>query len=498
MYRSTQPIHDLPPELRLLIVSFIDKNGLWNLTHVSRSFRKLALLPLLERHGFTMSRITGDEITVSEGEYFLLPLIWSIHPIDKLTILPANPYASPPRFLLDVLDALPQVSELTISGRIHRLGALGAARIIERFSQGGQDPVVLVGFGSIRLSQYRWLRPMPFGWGRWIPRLGLSTLTPLQSVFVPAMIGFLVVGCIIESFCFMRNIGSWLFKCCFGPPWNQRVRIDVALGNISGDVLHIQNIAFPLIPRFTLVTFPKNSWRQLIPHLPGLSAPQYAVLLQSLDLGKDLHELSVGSHCSLDLSVLWKFMLKHPCLESLDLQYQSIDRASLPGAREPRPPPTDITRLSAPAEYIPYLLPTEPSITELTISSAADSLHLSAALTTIALSRAEHLLSSLIVYFFYMDDRVQSLPWREWPSDDDEEDSRLGGFTTLILNVTGATYTDSERMGIPRWLARCSGLLSVEFRTRWIPFGEQPALEEAIAQACIEVNANPLEVRFRH
>ncbi|KAJ7851262.1 hypothetical protein B0H14DRAFT_2581505 [Mycena olivaceomarginata] len=144
-----------------------------------------------------------------------------------------------------------------------------------------------------------------------------------------------------------------------------------------------------------------------------LSPAFSAALLTAVDLGDDLTFLTVDAFSQVDFPALLAFILRHRSLRMLCLnlaeQFASPASSGL------------ITSLTTPSMGIPYILPTERSVMDLTVTYAEDSWELPRVLAVIA-----------------------------------------------------------STQGLPRWFARFPALVWLDFRGRLVPWSEQPAVAQVI------------------
>ncbi|KAJ6538125.1 hypothetical protein B0H19DRAFT_1240665 [Mycena capillaripes] len=91
--RAMKMMLNLPAELQDISISLLDKDDLWVLLQVSRTFRQLAQTPLLSRYNIPASQVFSGSVTLSGETCFLIPMIHRIHPILRLSIAlgPSHP-----------------------------------------------------------------------------------------------------------------------------------------------------------------------------------------------------------------------------------------------------------------------------------------------------------------------------------------------------------------------------------------------------------------------
>ncbi|KAJ7184857.1 hypothetical protein C8R46DRAFT_467293 [Mycena filopes] len=436
----------LPPELAELIVSFLQKDDLRTLVQVSRGLRRLCFAPLLSTHGISIQQIRSGAITVAPGSEFLIPAIYRSHPIQQLTVHSKGHLA----LIVPILATIPPILDIRIWGL--RFGQKPAvAKLLANLSREGRDPIILAGKSTLKLSLPR---PMP------LPRdTGIASRQTWSSS----------TG---------RRALS-VFKRMFGRGWDQAERIEEDLGHMDGPSLRLQLIRIPGVAPFTLATFPDLMFLQ-IPRLPDLSSAQVTALLAALDLKHQTVSLTIDAHCSLDFSALMDFIDRHESLRQLVLEPGALDPASLALDAAPARYQAHLAFLSAPPAYIPYLLPVERRVENLTIAlddDTADSAQLARALATIPARTNSVPVRNLMLC-------LGALLWREPErSSSDGSELPLRGVLSLIVVAEFKYSVAADAGALPRWLARrFPDLTRLEIRGGSIPVVHQSALETAVAE----------------
>ncbi|KAJ7318296.1 hypothetical protein DFH08DRAFT_892327 [Mycena albidolilacea] len=430
-------MHDLPPELQVIILSLLDKEDICLLRQVSRSLRQLGALLLLSRDNVLPSQIQSGIVCLPEEScYFLIPIVSDIHPIQKLSIIPG--FKGPSfRVLPSILAAIPQIPEVLISGEVHAQRNPGIAKLITTLSRNGQDPVVIVGRGSIEhISLPRKIRRWKQSWfmGMWKQEMSIETL-------------------------------------------DQTLDHTLRFKPMHGHSLRIQTVSASRADRFTLVAFTGVPPSGLIlTQLPALSSARYAAVLTALDLGDDLHRVTVKANIAIDFSALLGFIRRHQSLHGLTLEPGAIHRASL--ARQPTHHTLSghITSLISPAMYIPAMLRMERHIDHVFITSAAHGSELTRALEAISSAEIGASVRKLNIYLTAPLIR-QTVPWRAKHGDAPE--APLRGILHLVIHAY-FQYRAEDLQAIPRWLARFPALVTVRFPRTMVHLSEQPALAQAI------------------
>ncbi|KAJ7813571.1 hypothetical protein B0H13DRAFT_2382357 [Mycena leptocephala] len=516
---------DLPQELQDIIFSFLDDEDLWELVQVSRPLRQRVLFPLLLRYNIAAFQIYSGEVCVPGNAYFRIPMIYHIHPIQKLSVVPGRLKL---HGLPSVLTAIPLIPDVEIRGTVEPKRDSAIAGLIQTLSRGAV--VAIAGHGSVWVPKPRKAAPLSES-GFWIPHLPLPKLNPLVCGGADLLWGFVffLPVCILFLILDLRLLLLWLYRRVFGPRWDYVAPYFVGL---TGDSMRIKRVSAHGVPQFALVTFCSTSGIYLDFVCPTLSPAQSSAIFSVLDLKDDLFYLSVRANAALGLSSLLTFIRRHQSLNNLTLAPGAIDPASLPVeptldahrgriASVPTPaayipvhlpphpsllPPSPvpgsypgrITSLTSPAEYIPYILSTERSITDLIIDPASYSPHLARALTAIALSGPDATLRRLTLALTPPGPAAAggvqpktALPWRA--PRDVEAELPLRGVTHLTLRVEFEYSAVADVEGLVRWLARFPELQVLELRGGSVAGMERVVLARAIGDARAAMGAGRWE-----
>lgn len=462
----------LPSELLHTIISLLVEHDLWVLVQVSRFFRQLALTALLLRYEVTDSQLYSGSISLSREAYFLIPMIHNIHPIRKLSIAPGKLQLTGVASVLDAVD----IPDITLRGRLYAPSDTNTARMVTTSSRGGTDPVIIVASGAVNVSRHRHVAPTRF-WR--IPQVTPHSVADVLIGGIPFLIFVVAVG-IVNSYLLLR----WCYHRVLKPEWDRSARIaaDLYWYGVEGDSMRIQIISGAGVPQFTLVTFPSLTLSYIsIGRLPTLFPAQTSALLATLDLTDRLGSLRARRHSAFNFHALLGFINRHKLLTKLTLRSGAIDPVSL--AEYPLPDHQgSITILASPALYIPYILPTQPSVTDLNITSAAHGPHLSQVLAAIG-SNPESRVHTLTLHFKSSRLVRQILPWRA--NSDPEVETPVRGIRHIALLVR-FKYGKTDALGLPRWLRRFPALLSVQFRGQSVPVASRVALAESILEGRVD------------
>ncbi|KAJ7738151.1 hypothetical protein B0H16DRAFT_1465910 [Mycena metata] len=463
----------LPPELMAIVFSLLDAEDLFALVRVSGGLRRLAILPLALRHNITAAQIRAGTVSLSDNMCFLVPMIYKIHPIQKLCITMEQAQLQVAR-IPQILATIPPIPDVLLDGPI-RAASVHVPKLISTLSRNGT--VVVVG-GVLTVSHPRFVAPMrAMLWPHGCGPVSLEGIISAICLAGPWLIVILITA--IVDLCAM--IVDWLYRRFLGPRWNQAKRIALDLhGMIGQQPMHIRTVAISDDKWLTLLTFPGSRAPLLrIPFLPTLAPAKYSAIISNLALHNNLTSLVIGGNCALRIDELLELVGRHPNLCTLTLEPGALSSHSpIPG-----PPQGDspgrIVSLTTPAVYIPHILPQQHSVVELNISYADNIQELQAAFSTIAgISERDAPLSTLSLHLGRSGPGLKKrmLPWR-LPRDVEAE-APLRGIRCLGLYISHYSGVDVE--GLPRWLLRFPDLTRVQFHG--VPFPQRSALMEAVAE----------------
>ncbi|KAJ7650808.1 hypothetical protein FB45DRAFT_888846 [Roridomyces roridus] len=251
------------------------------------------------------------------------------------------------------------------------------------------------------------------------------------------------------------------------------------------DWIHIQRLP----ENHTLVAFKCSApWGQgpfTIKHLPGITESVYSAFFASLDL--QFKSLAVKPESNVMLSDFAAFVARQENLRILTCAPNSFRPSSLVSASPVHPHlASKITHLSAPASYIPHLLPLAPNVERIYVTPVLDHVAYCTALEAIArLPGLPDLALSLT-----FDLTSTYLPWQigETIDIDDAPEARLHRVGHLMLCTTGsARYTTSTIRALTPWLGRFPDLQRLSFAENAMEAMETEQLlrtSEAIAAVC--------------
>ncbi|KAJ7473169.1 hypothetical protein B0H11DRAFT_2037469 [Mycena galericulata] len=468
----------LPIELVDTIFSLLDKQDLFILVQVSSRFQRVALWPLLSRYHVSMADIASGTITIPGEACPLLRLIYSIHPIQSLTIRPPLLLSRTFSALISALAVTPPIPNILVDSRY--LDRHGIAKLIITSSRSHSDTIVFIGRDNIGVSLPRPAPPIRWKWILPRPELTLSNIFFVFTLFIFLAPMYLISG--------LANGGVllvWLYRRFFGPQWDQHARIAADLVQFDGGSVRLQIVPVPGAGRLTLVTFGGiTPVRLSVPCIPALSFVQYSTVLAHIHLEEHLAELTIQADCALVLTDLMHFVHRHSKLRALVLRRRAVDHTSLKelpvsGATG------SISSLSAPAVYIPYILPLAPRVRLLSVRLGEKSDHPGHPLHRHSYTRVIDTIATLpapaveaLVLYISPTLISAALPWHIEPGDE----ARLASVTYMTLVLQGnREVRPADIQQLPRWLARFPALVRVEFVGRAVGQGERAALDQAIA-----------------
>ncbi|KAJ7302327.1 hypothetical protein DFH08DRAFT_1089803 [Mycena albidolilacea] len=506
----------LPNELILLICSHLEfDQDLWALSQVSSRIRCLTIIPLLGRHRISVSDIESGAITLRPQSFFLIPVVAHLHRIQKLTLEGWHHGAHGPglrekqqmiRILGGVLGAIDNIPEIFLESDTFLTYDIGILQLLSYIPQIASRTLVAFMGSPIQISRPRrtppipWKPTFPF---RSIPRTLQEVPTKFPIVnYLLAALPILFIALIVG----VRNciIGlAWTYRSVLGPAWGTEARLENDIGRNSalmwGLSFHIQTIG----TAFTVVTIPTLShWAASGPKsiticpLSGVSDDELSAIVADVK-SVPADDIWVEECAYIRYSDLLLFLHHHPKLKGLGLRLDSI--RALPFVPDVSLT-TSIVSLSAPASYIPHLIPITPLLTNISIEFHPMRTH-SPSWRRVVFSVLEYTRAldgvvslpgthALSLEFSFPSD-AGNLPWLRIPDDPERASApevQLRRVTELHL-AGGTTGFGAKTLGaLPRWVRLFPALKRVVVlpgsRQRAIPFLEQRKLLQAISDAC--------------
>ncbi|KAJ6549794.1 hypothetical protein B0H19DRAFT_1159764 [Mycena capillaripes] len=315
-------MRNLPPEL-LDIFSFLDSEGLWVLTRVSRGFQRIAVSHLFASYNLSTPQVHSGIIGLPGHASFLIPRIYRIHPIQKLVILRGT---LPIRSLVSVLAVIPPIPHVMICPSAPTLTARQVASLIAPLCS-VTDPIIFVqtdekGGTSVFVSRSR-----RFPRISWEPFDTMALLRPPTATNI--ITGALLFVPAIFVFFFLINLYKGIAWLLLWPRWNQTAGIARDLPDpvwIHGR-MNCQAVSVPEGGQVMLAMLgdtPAGSltigcsysfpgWYPLRRPFP-LSITQQKVFFSSLCLGDKLAYLHLNHNSGVTLGPLFDFLRRHPSI----------------------------------------------------------------------------------------------------------------------------------------------------------------------------------------
>ncbi|KAJ6560105.1 hypothetical protein B0H19DRAFT_1375963 [Mycena capillaripes] len=460
-------IPSFPPELLDLIFSSLDSEDLWVIAQVSSGFQCLALFLLFATCDLSASQIYSGIVSIPGKASFLVPRIYRIHPIQKLAILHKRPTL---RVLTSILSAMPPIPDVTISDA-GGLSSHETASVITPLCSAAVDPAVIFfatgrGCGLVFVSPSRLRYPIPFDslrslwkpiehlWRPFLWRNAFNILT-FPAAFLAQVIRW--------SLWNLWVLIGWLYYHMIGPPRDLTTRTDMRW---TEGLVRVQTVSVPDGGSLCLVQSGPSrvKWLTFVDHsFITLSLAQHTALMAALPLGAELTGLNLDWNCGISLGSLLSFVRRYPSLRTLEVGEDALLPASLLEGSFIRT--GNITILTAPATYIPYLLPALPGVEDLTIRFHN---YIYVHSLTFRFNRGLN-----VALYAHM------LPWHAETKTGME--ALFHNIRRLGVRDLEITEVDAERL--TDWLMRFPGLVRVDVCNFWMATAGPATLAESIAQA---------------
>ncbi|KAJ7764259.1 hypothetical protein B0H16DRAFT_1526526 [Mycena metata] len=143
---------NFPPELMDSILSSLEPEDLCTLMHTSSNIRQRAVTQLLSQYGVGTPQITSGTISLPHRACFLVPIIYAMHPIQKLQIT-CN-WQRPLGVISDIVATVPQIPDVLLRG-IQKEEADVVTKLIATLSRDGKDLVIIAGRRTLAISRPR-------------------------------------------------------------------------------------------------------------------------------------------------------------------------------------------------------------------------------------------------------------------------------------------------------------------------------------------------------
>ncbi|KAJ6525979.1 hypothetical protein B0H19DRAFT_1243598 [Mycena capillaripes] len=478
----------LPNELVFLLCSLLTTKDLRALTQLSSRLRSLTTPLFLARYNISESDVESGILNLRSRSFFLILVVTHIHPVQKLIFVdwfhhrpPVTEIRQAGRELAAILSATEIIPTISIENIPYFHDNRGILHLLALIPQTATRTFVMIKGDSICLSHPRKTRPI-----QWesTPPLSLK-FSPTEYPILNYLIGVIpliflhLISCVRNC----RVVLAWVFLRFFGPAWGTENSLSL---HTVGDTIVAQTV--------------KSIPARTIGPVPGLGDNQLSSLVSEIDLNP-IRSIWIGAKANILHSDLLLFLNHHPNLKALGLQLDSIRPSSLRMTTTNKFAPSSIVSLSAPASYIPPILPVTPHLTSILIDFHPIRSHLASQRVTFSVSAYKRALESVaslpgthalsLSLAFPAD--ASTLPWVNMPDEQSslEEASmperRLSRVQDLLVagNLTGTAGFGAETLcALPRWLRLFPALRRVYVlpgsRQRAISASEKQALVEAI------------------
>ncbi|KAJ7765848.1 hypothetical protein DFH07DRAFT_1014332 [Mycena maculata] len=478
----------LPNELVDRICSFLRSRDLWAMVRVSSRFRRLAMFPFLSRFGISHSNIQAGTISLSDS-FFVILVVAHICPIQRLICFKEPGPTGQLRYkrLASILAITAPIPDIVIYNRQYMLQRTRRETVylLARIPQAANTTFLIIKGNSTYLSRPR--STPPIRWKLLPPPLNSTSLSTTMKVLVVLFGIPLLFAYLVSAFINFGVVLVWAYRLLVGPAWPQDDRIASDAGLlVFDDWMRIQ--ALP--EKFTLVTLTEQRAPVFaLRPIPGLTDAVYSSLLSSLDLGFYLQRLTVEAHTNIPHAELMAFLHRHPHLTHLSCEPHSILPSSLVSLPTPPKSQSKISTLTAPAPYIPHLLPAAPNIQRICIFFPPAN---KAALLSHAAFDAPAYRDALAALPAHPLSLTLALPLATtglpWTADAEARAAAPATVHELVLCRDGpARFRAGTIRALAPWLGLFPGLRRVVFvhgAVERIPPAQRAELAEAICAAC--------------
>ncbi|KAJ6562694.1 hypothetical protein DFH09DRAFT_1082649 [Mycena vulgaris] len=335
----------------------------------------LAILPFFSRY-ISAQDIQSGTLCVDNKSYFLMVVASHVYPVRRIQAFLAPVDITGPRSFASALAAsgsFPDIKVILWNLQGPFSGRPGIAKIISAASRGPPKTLVIIRGGTVHVSRQRNTGPIrwkmvPHPIMRTIRQFTLGNLTSdVVGPIAPANLFCGIVNAVV--------IILWLYRRVFGVQWSQEDRITTDLGRIHGEWMCVQVLLPDTAARFTLMTFCSNRSMRLtltIRPLLALTPTQRTAVLAALALDDNfnLEKLVIAEGAECALADVLHFARGQPKITSLFLEPGPLLSDSIAHPSPPHAPGT-IHELTAPASYIPHILPGQADVKYITISFPA-------------------------------------------------------------------------------------------------------------------------------
>ncbi|KAJ7465428.1 hypothetical protein B0H11DRAFT_1922232 [Mycena galericulata] len=472
----------LPPELLLVILSFLDTGDLWALAQVSRGFQSLALFPLLATYHLSASQIHSGRVDLPGKASYLVPRIYRIQRIQTLSIFHQTMSL---RTLTSILSTTPKIPHIILRLPTAGLDSSEVARLISPLYR-AIDPVMIMhirdGRGSVDVEPPRCGIPNPIH-----PAVsavvGCICSPPKTITIITGLVWIPLVAIIICFFHLLSWIGWW----CVGPKWNMYLGIAHHLGWTDSASIQVQALSLAKGVRLIVFNYDVTPLKTLSirddSYLWRFPEQQKA-FFATLCFPDTLETLDFENDSRVSLRPLLDCVRRHPSIRTLEFGPRSLPRSSLTVGPS-RTDAVNVTSLTAPVLYIPSLRSTVRGVETLKLRLDAHTRYDTYVRALAAIDSAWPV--HTLALDLYDTPSPHALPWRANANAGTE--ARLN--TIRILEIHHFGFTGADIAPLARWLTRFPGLVRVQLDARRavrvlspaVPMTQSAILSRSIAEA---------------
>ncbi|KAF8208922.1 hypothetical protein K438DRAFT_1961463 [Mycena galopus ATCC 62051] len=476
----------LPNELILLILSHASTPALWALTQVSCRIRFLAILPFLERHSISESDIKSGTITLRTPSFFLILVVARLNKIQKLSLAKFVYSDGLVSVLGAILSATETIPEIFIEAAPSNCGGL-LYYLLASIAQATSRTLVITTDSPLVTSYPRQTSPL-----HWQPVPSIRAFLQYFATRVPSISHLIMEIPFAAQLCLGRN---WKSEARLAYDLRSRPEYRI-LPSLEGHSFRIQTVG----KDFTFLTVPTwASGAHTIRPVPGLGPDKLSAVVAAIDSNPFNTQICVETSANIRHCDLLLLLCRHPNLQVLDLRLDSIRPSSLiiPDASAT----CDIVSLSAPALYIPHIVPSTPLLRSIWIEFHPMPMHFFSSRVALSVSEYKRSLDSVLslpgthplTLTLSFPANAHNPPWLDIIDKDDAVEARLHRVTELLLTEhpldIGAGFGVESFRALPRWLRLFPALQRVTIHpgdrhSLAIPPSEERELLKAISDSC--------------
>ncbi|KAJ7471016.1 hypothetical protein FB451DRAFT_1559506 [Mycena latifolia] len=358
----------LPYELLDTICSLLCPEDLWSLAQVSSHFHRNTVFPL-SRFGIPGADIESGILSLSHS-LFLIPIFARVRPIRKLVCFEQDEggrhgYEK----LTRILSATAPIPDILIHDRYSLTkDPPRTARLLWCIPHVRRSTLLLIKHGSISVSRPRTVAGLQWKWTPLHFELPCTNFPSwLTKIITIAILCVPLATYLVSGIMNLGALLSRVYERFLAPLLDQRSRIEADIRPLYPEywmridsTVRIQTLATEA-EDFTAVTIAGELSRQMRITAIPLDRDVYSALLASLELTEHLVHLTIEQHSNLAHADLMTFIQRHPNLETIVFEPDSILHDSLVPSR-PRAFSGKTRILSAPAVYIPHVISAAPNV----------------------------------------------------------------------------------------------------------------------------------------